>query len=364
MCISKDNGGLGIKNLDKLWCIILKNKYFPKDDPLFYRKKTKKSWVWTSKCKGLDIIRDNHGWELGNGKDIQIWNDKWLPNGKFPKPKDVNDMHLVHKVSDIIDNRGNWNFALISNLYVVVEIDEIGMLEPCNSYEKKHTRKWMGTRDGIVSVKSAYNYLCNRNHANLTVEWRGIWKLNVIPRVKSFLWKSLSVCLPVRETLGKYTPIDIVCPLCNYNVRETVEHLFTEGLFSEAIWRGLSFSSTFYAAANESFISWCLYWLKDTNNRNFLAYISWYIWKYRCRVVFDNIKANPKALIEFIRKDIHYYIKHALLGRLFVLIDVIFLILVAATSQVVQDGVLAQKKLNPELSQKPSNGQEIAESTE
>lgn len=114
MCVSKDNGGLGIKNPhkfnlslltkitwrlienpDKLWSIILKNKYFPKCDPLDYKKKTIKSWVWTSICEGIDVIRENHGWELGNGKNINMWSDKWLPNGKSPKPRNIGDIGLV-----------------------------------------------------------------------------------------------------------------------------------------------------------------------------------------------------------------------------------------------------------------------------
>ncbi|XP_026440706.1 uncharacterized protein LOC113339687 [Papaver somniferum] len=168
---------------------------------------------------------------------------------------------------------------------------------------------WIGTKDGSVSVKSAYNFLCDRNPVNIPVDWKGIWYLNIMPRVKLFLWKTLSGCLPVREVLGRYTPIDINCPLCNNYVIETVDHLFTRCVFSEAIWRGLSFSQNFYSAANISYKNWCLMWLKDCTNRNFFAYVLWYIWKYRCKVVFDNVTPDPNDLIEFIKKDIPQYLR-------------------------------------------------------
>ncbi|XP_026378788.1 uncharacterized protein LOC113273254 [Papaver somniferum] len=130
-----------------------------------------------------------------------------------------------------------------------------------------------------------------------------------MPRVKTFMWKALSECLPVRESLGLYTPIEINCPLCSGNARENIKHLFTECVFLEAVWRGLSFSRVFYDAANLSFKDWCISWLKDSSNRDFISYVLCYVWKFRCRVVFDYVSANPINLVEFIRKDLPNYTK-------------------------------------------------------
>lgn len=224
ICSSKSKGGLGImspykfnlalltrlawrliENPDKLWCIILKHKYFPNSEPLKYKKKSVKSWVWTSICKGLDIIRENHCWQLGNGNDIEIWFDKWLPEGEIPKPRNSNNTQLVSKVSYLIDGQGNWNLNLIHNVFDNDTVESIKLLEPVCDSTRKNTLKWISTKDGVVSVKSAYNFLCNRNNVTLPVEWKGIWNLSIMPIVKIFLWKTLSECLPVREILGKHT---------------------------------------------------------------------------------------------------------------------------------------------------------------
>ncbi|XP_026377722.1 uncharacterized protein LOC113272021 [Papaver somniferum] len=124
-----------------------------------------------------------------------------------------------------------------------------------------------------------------------------------MPRVKIFLWKTLSDCLPVKEILGRHTPIDIQCPLCNGLASESIDHLFTKCVFTEAIWRVLSIDAVFYKDVNMSYKDWCLIWLKDGVNRDFYSYVLWYIWKYRCKVVFHNVCPNPYDLIEFIKKD-------------------------------------------------------------
>lgn len=104
----------------------------------------------------------------------------------------------------------------------------------------------------------------------------------------------MSVSLLGRSWVNIHTPIDIQCPLCNCVVSESIDHLFTKCVFSEAIWRGLSISNNFYVAANISYKDWRIIWLKDCANRDYYAYVLWYIWKYRCKVFFDRVKPNPK----------------------------------------------------------------------
>ncbi|XP_026459959.1 uncharacterized protein LOC113360698 [Papaver somniferum] len=253
ICTSKANGGLGIKSSHKFNLALL----------------TRVAWRL---IKNPDKL-----WKItvgGNGKDIEVWSDKWLPQGEIPKPKSNDFMHLISKVSDLMDDEGKWNSQLIHRVFDKDSRKKISMLDIVYDGTKKDTLIWIGTKDGSVSVKSAYNFLCDRNHVNTPVEWKRIWKLNIMPRVKIFLWKTLSECLPVRELLGRHTPIDLHCPLCNNYVIESVNHIFTKCIFSEAVWRGLSFSHHFYSAVNLSYKDWFLVWLNDRDNIDFFCLCS------------------------------------------------------------------------------------------
>jgi hypothetical protein len=37
------------------------------------------SYVWRSLCNPREVIDMGARWVIGNGKDVHIWNDKWLP---------------------------------------------------------------------------------------------------------------------------------------------------------------------------------------------------------------------------------------------------------------------------------------------
>lgn len=37
------------------------------------------SWLWKSLIKGRDLLKQGIRWEVGNGKKIKFWEDKWIP---------------------------------------------------------------------------------------------------------------------------------------------------------------------------------------------------------------------------------------------------------------------------------------------
>ena len=37
------------------------------------------SYAWKSNLKGWQVIRQGAKWRVGNGEDVKIWGDNWLP---------------------------------------------------------------------------------------------------------------------------------------------------------------------------------------------------------------------------------------------------------------------------------------------
>ena len=54
---------------------------------------TKASWAWASILKGRDFIKEYVLWQIMDGKDVNIWKDRWIPKISMPCPND--EEHVV-----------------------------------------------------------------------------------------------------------------------------------------------------------------------------------------------------------------------------------------------------------------------------
>lgn len=54
--------------------------------------------------KGRDLMAKGLCWRVGNGRDIDIWKDPWVPSIEGFKLVPISqDPPLIHKVSQLID---------------------------------------------------------------------------------------------------------------------------------------------------------------------------------------------------------------------------------------------------------------------
>ncbi|KAF7844039.1 uncharacterized protein G2W53_000944 [Senna tora] len=69
------------KDLDQPWVQILKAIYYPSTSLWEEKKKRQSSWSWAS-IDGRDLIKKHKAWIVGNGKNISILNERWIPGGE------------------------------------------------------------------------------------------------------------------------------------------------------------------------------------------------------------------------------------------------------------------------------------------
>lgn len=94
-----------LKNSDALWVKVLKSRYFPSCSFLDVKKVSRPSWGWNSLMAGRDTIKLNSFWQINNGKLVDVWTDRWVPNsnGGIIKPIDTINRFTSLAVHEVID---------------------------------------------------------------------------------------------------------------------------------------------------------------------------------------------------------------------------------------------------------------------
>jgi len=108
-----------IQNQESLCARILKAKYFPNSDFLSAKAKAGCSYTWLSIVQGLlEIIKDGVIWRIGNGQNVDIWKDPWLPRGMTWRPMTPRGRNLMQKVEELIDSvTEDWDVQLLSQTF-------------------------------------------------------------------------------------------------------------------------------------------------------------------------------------------------------------------------------------------------------
>lgn len=136
--------------------------------------------------------------------------------------------------------------------------------------------------------------------------WEKIGKIPVLPRIKLFIWKLIQKALPTSSIIGAHNPdIETICQMCNNQEQETEHHLFRECPFARALSFGFSLGNLNCSCTTDGIASWVKWWITDNELTALTGKIStilWFLWKYRCSVVFEKIRSEPKTLIDQINR--------------------------------------------------------------
>lgn len=62
---------------DTLCYKVLSAKYFPEGDVLRSKRTDKPSFMWKTIAKVASVLYDGFGWNVGNGRKIDFWNENW-----------------------------------------------------------------------------------------------------------------------------------------------------------------------------------------------------------------------------------------------------------------------------------------------
>ncbi|KAL0360990.1 UNVERIFIED_CONTAM: putative mitochondrial protein [Sesamum radiatum] len=166
-----------IQNPSSLVSQILKAKYFPKSDFFNAKLGSRPSLTWQSILGVRQLIVAGSRWRVGNGEQICVSKDRWLPREPYFQPIRV-------------DNASYDDFKV------------------------------------CISIS---------NNGSIT-GWKFIWKRLVPNKVKTFAWKTCQNALPTLASLARRSVgVDNLCPVCKES-EEDPKHVLLECSFSRQVW--------------------------------------------------------------------------------------------------------------------------------
>jgi hypothetical protein len=134
LCIPKEKRGMGFRDLhtfntamlakqcwrmmqdpDSLCARVLRSKYYPDGKLLNAKLKSGSSYTWQSIFYGIQTLRRGCIWRIGEGDQINIWEDVWVPTSPTRKVYTPRGNIMLKTVADLINPiTGTWDEELLS----------------------------------------------------------------------------------------------------------------------------------------------------------------------------------------------------------------------------------------------------------
>lgn len=114
-------------------------------------------------CLGVEqVVASGMKWNIGDGREISIWDDRWLTNQTGGKPVSSRPINTTFsKVSDLIDQQhNNWKRQVVLQTFQIEEAHQILQI-PLQVHHQQDQLVWSMETKGKFTVKSAYQFACS-----------------------------------------------------------------------------------------------------------------------------------------------------------------------------------------------------------
>ncbi|XP_026452355.1 uncharacterized protein LOC113352795 [Papaver somniferum] len=300
------------KKTEEMVMLMLNILHFKNCHPLQYVKPKNCSWVWTSICVGIEILKKHSMWEVRNGLNIHAFRGNWIHD--MSEPMCRNYPNLDHMVCDFIDTpTRSWNRELVEDFFTTDNCNKI--LNTRIPFSGSDRLIWPHTKSGTFSVKSCYHIISRRadTSTSLIVNdpiYKTICGLPVIPKVQLFLWECCENIIPSKYRVGRYNANhNLICSMCQANVTETAEHIILHCDFAVSLWNSVPWGTHILQSRNTTITTntWLkTFWIYSTlsmNQKCTIITTPWYIWRDKYMLVFQNQSLNKDSTAS-IRIDI------------------------------------------------------------
>lgn len=235
-----------VTNPNSLCARVLKARYFANSDFLQASCPKSASYTWQSILFGRDLLQAGLIWRIGNGKNINVWTDNWIPRQGLLKPMGALDKRNITKVADLMNYSGKeWDVAKLKRVLLPGDVEDI-MRIPIGGANREDFYAWNYTKNGVFSVRSAYHFCMDMKNLKVGKPessssvaehngWLELWDTNVPAKAKIHVWRLAQNGLAVGSELQRRNiKSGVACPVCERE--ETVLHRFWVCPYARHCW--------------------------------------------------------------------------------------------------------------------------------
>lgn len=320
LCSSKTEGGTGLRDLesfnlgflakqgwrmlthpDSLLAQCFSARYFPRGSFLEAQVGHSPSFTWRSILAGRNTLKEGILWSVRDGQSINIWKDPWIPKmphflAPLPYPRDLSRQ----RVRDLMDEDGTrWDSSALAATFPPHIVNSI-MAIPISSSNQSDCIRWMFSKDGQFTVKSAY-WAAKRlkdvasstpsSSSNNPAPWKWFWHLRIPHKVKIFLWRCMRGILQTKVNLQRRgSVLDATCPRCCV-APETMDHVLRDCQWSFFFWRASILRIIPPCGESRTHLQeWILQTIQGKNTEfiEIFGMLLWSLWKARNSFVFQD----------------------------------------------------------------------------
>lgn len=249
------------------------------------------------------------GWEIGDGRKVSFWRDKWV--GSMPPLSSlVNNENLILNkdatVAEMTLEDGNWDFDAISSIVPSEVGDWIrGIHPPVEGISDR--LKWLGEQNGAFTVKSCYQKFMGESLGIKDSKWKCIWDWKGLERIRFFLWIVGHDRLNTNSRRATWCGCSALCAWCD-NMEENTTHILRDYRIAKEIWLRLLPGRAVDGFFNMRLWDWLESNLIDAgagrreNWSTFFTVTCWLLWKWRNKRIFDSsfvMPSDPVRVIEW-----------------------------------------------------------------
>lgn len=220
-----------ITKQDSMVRTIYKARYYPNRDYLSAKLGNNPNYVWRSILESQELLKKGIAVRVGNGLNVDINKDPWLPCDNDPYIHTVHDAITDQKVSCLMSmSNDSWDIDLVRDIFD--DRDANLILSIPVSRADDDVWFWRKDKLGHYTVKSAYGVakevVSGNTACNISNFWHKIWNLQIPLKVKHFVWRAAQGCLSTKENLIiKRVEVSSICPVCNIYAESAFHVLVT-----------------------------------------------------------------------------------------------------------------------------------------
>ncbi|XP_019177733.1 PREDICTED: uncharacterized protein LOC109172938 [Ipomoea nil] len=187
-------------------------------------------------CVSLERLMNRYWW----GKSNVVDGIHWMAWDRMCVPKKHGGMGFkrLHEFNLALLGKQGWRMltcpeSLVARIFKARDAGLILQTPVC--VEFKDDWYWMGDIKGVYTVKNGYRRLGEIN-APCDAVWNNIWKLQVPPKWRIFLWRAITNILrTITNLVRRRVEIPNVCPACGV-LEEDVMHILCNCVYARRVW--------------------------------------------------------------------------------------------------------------------------------